>query len=113
MLMCFAINQRHQQIQQNRQLIRYIIVKKKILCKAAGGSCWVKEVQTSAWWDKFLTKKIPEYEWRDNFRITQIRFYELCDMLRPWLQKKKAQLRREISVGAQVGAYLYYISNED
>ena len=38
-------------------------------------------------------------------------FYELCDLLRPWLQRKNTCLR-EISVEAQVGAYVYYISNE-
>ena len=66
MLMCFVANQRHQQIQQNRQLIQYIM-KKKIMHKTAERPCWVKKGRTSAGWDKFLTNEVPESEWKDNF----------------------------------------------
>ena len=39
-------------------------------------------------------------------------FYELCDMLRLWLQRKNTRLRIAISIQAQIGACLYYISDE-
>ena len=40
----------------------------------------------------------PESEWRDNFRMSKRNFYELCDMLRPCLQRKKnLRLRRAIT----------------
>ena len=58
MLMCFVVNQRHQQIQQNRQLIQYIMMKKKIMHKTAERPCWVKKGRTSAGWDKFLTNEV-------------------------------------------------------
>ena len=82
MLVRFVINQRHQQIQQNRELIRYILMEKKTVGKTARRSCWVKKGRTSVWWDKFLTNEVPESESRDNFCMSKRRFYELCDMLR-------------------------------
>ena len=33
-------------------------------------------------------------------------------MLRPYLEKKRTRLRTPISIDAQVGSFLYYISNE-
>ena len=33
-------------------------------------------------------------------------------MLRPWLQRQNTRLKRAISVEAQVGAYLYYVTDE-
>ena len=64
LLMSFVFNQRHQQIQQNRQFIRYIMIKKKIVHETANRSCKVKKGRTSACWDNFLTNEVPESEWR-------------------------------------------------
>lgn len=36
---------------------------------------------------------------------------EFYDILIPWLQRKNTRLRRATSVDAQVGAYLYYVTN--
>ena len=80
--------------------------------KTAGRSCWVKKDQTSAWWDRFFTNEVPESEWRDNFRVSKRSFFELCDMLRLWLQRKNARLRRAIFIQAQVGVYLYWIKDQ-
>ena len=39
--------------------------------------------------------------------MSQKRFYELCDMLRPYLEKKqRTPIRTPISVEAQVGSFL-------
>ena len=80
MSMCFVINQRLQQLQQNRQLIRYIVMKKKILCKTAGRSCWVNKGQAIAWWYKLLTNEVPKFEWRDNIHMSKRSFmnYLIC-----------------------------------
>ena len=40
------------------------------------------------------------------------RFYKLCDMSRPYPEKKCTPLRARISVEVQVGSFLYYISDE-
>ena len=39
-------------------------------------------------------------------------FYELCDILRPYLEKKRTHLRIQISVEAPVGLFLFYIIDE-
>ena len=39
-------------------------------------------------------------------------FYKLCNMLRPYLEKKCTCLRTPISVAAQLGLFLYYISDK-
>ena len=71
----------------NKQEIR----KKLILAKTrtARRSCWVKKGRTNAWWENFITNKVPESEWTDHFRMSQKSFYEFCDMLRPYLYLKK------------------------
>ena len=60
LLMSFVINQEHQQIQQNRPLIRYVMMKKTTERKTARRFYWVKKDRTSVWWDKLLTNEVPE-----------------------------------------------------
>ena len=43
--------------------------------------------------------------------MSQKSFCELCDMLRPYLEKKNT-LRTSISAEAQIGSFLYYIRYE-
>ena len=72
----------------------------------------LREDLARLWWENFITSKVTESEWKDNFRMSQKSFYELCHMLRPYLEKKCTRLRTPVSVEAQVGSFLYYISNE-
>lgn len=37
-------------------------------------------------WNKFLANEVPSYELRNNFNMSKGMFYELRDLLRPWLQ---------------------------
>ena len=56
-------------------------IRKKLLLaktRTARRSCWVKKGRTDAWWENFITNKVPESEWKDNFRMSQKSFYELC-----------------------------------
>ena len=64
------------------------ITKKLLLAKTstARRSCWVKKGRTNAWWENFIANKFPESECKDNFRMSQKRFFEFCDMLRPYLE---------------------------
>ena len=43
--------------------------------------------------------------------MSQKSFCELCDMLRPYLEKKNT-LRTSISAEAQIGSFLYYVRYE-
>ena len=60
--MRFVINQEHQQIQQNRPLIRYVMMKKTTERKTTRRFYWVKKDRASVWWDKLLTNEVPECE---------------------------------------------------
>ena len=83
-------------------------IRKKLLLaktRTVRRSCWVKKGRTNLWWENFITNKVPESEWKDNFRMSQKRFYKLCDMLRPYLEKKRTRLRTSISAEAQVGSF--------
>ena len=69
-------------------------MKKEIVCKTGRSSCWVKKGRMSAWRDKCLINEVPESGWRDNIRMSNRSFYELCDMLRPSLQEKKHSFKK-------------------
>ena len=53
---------------------------KLLLPKTARRSFWFKNGRTNAWWENFITNKVPESEWKDNFRMLLKCFYKLCDM---------------------------------
>ena len=63
-------------------------------------SYWVKKGRINAWWESFITNKVPESEWKDNFQMSRKSFYELRDMLRPYLEEKRTHLWTLISVKA-------------
>ena len=57
-------------------------IRKQLLLaktRTARRSCWVKNGRTNAWWENFITNKVPESEWKDNFRMSRKCFYELND----------------------------------
>ena len=111
------LNQKYLQMQRTRLAIimkKREIRKKRLLAKirTARRSWWVKKSKTNAWSVNFITNKVPKSKWKDNFQMSRKSFYELCDMLIPYLEKKRTRLRTPISVDAQVGSYLYNISDE-
>ena len=63
-------------------------------------------------WENFIKDKVPESEWERNFQMSRKRFYEFCDMLRPYLEKKRTRITTPIFAKAQVGSFLYYIRDE-
>ena len=51
-------------------------------------------------------------EWKENFRMSHPTFMELCEDLRPQLERKSTRMRRPISVETQMAVTLYYLSDE-
>ena len=105
------LNQKYLQMQRTRlaMIMKKREIRKKLLLattRTARRSCWVKKSRTNAWWENFITNKVPESEWKDNFRMSRKSFYESCDMMRPHLEKKLTRLRTPIPVEAQVGSLL-------
>ena len=85
------LNQKYLQMQRTRLVI---IMRKLLLAKTrtAWRTCWVKKGRTNPWGENFITNKVPESEWKDNFRMSRKTFCELCDMLRSYLEKKRTRL---------------------
>ena len=53
-----------------------------------------------------------EEEWRENFRMSRASFYELCSLLRPYIERQTTHMRNPVSVETQVAVVLYYLSDE-
>ena len=54
---------------------------------------------------------VPE-EWKENFGMSKESFIDLCNELRPCLQKQQTNMCAPISVEKQVAVTLYYLSDE-
>ena len=59
---------------------------------------WVRPGRTSAWWDNMLDNVTVASEWKENFRMSHSTFMELCEDLRPLLERNSTRMRRPISV---------------
>ena len=42
---------------------------------------------------KFVNNKVPESDWKENFRMSSSSFKKLCNKLKPYLQKKTTRMR--------------------
>ena len=59
--------------------------------------------------ENFSNSKVPESDWKGDFRVSRKSIYELCAKLHPYLQKKQNRLRSPMSVEIEV---VYYITVE-
>ena len=107
-LTMIVILQYHIEKQNNLQLL--------LLAERSGRkkkrSCWVKKERISEWWNKFVNNEVPESDWKENFCMSSSSFKELCNKLKPYLQKKTTRMRAPISVETHVASFLYYITDE-
>ena len=51
-------------------------------------------------------------EYKENFRMKKESFQQLCDELRPFLEKKDTIMRKAVDAETQVALTLYYLSDE-
>ena len=51
-------------------------------------------------------------EWRENFGLSKVNFFKLCEELRAYLHKKTTNMRKPVSVKKQIAVTLYYLSDE-
>ena len=119
---CFQIFmifcQRKLQLSRNRMRLKLTSfsfqVKRNILLKKENirgrRTCWVKKGRTSAWWDKFLNNEVMDSDWLENFRMSKTSFEKLVNILRPYLGKQVARMRKPISTEGQIA--LYYSIDE-
>ena len=105
-LFSLIVHQRNSNL-RNIKLLLSTVKKKRRLQR-----CWIKKGRTFIWWENFERNEVPLSAWKENFRMSRKSFVELCNMLRPYLQRKTTQMRQQISFQKQVAAFLYYISDE-
>jgi hypothetical protein len=60
----------------------------------------------------YLNRVSPESEWKNNFRMSRGNFMELCNELRPIIERETTRMKQPLSVETQVGITLYYFSDE-
>lgn len=72
---------------------------------------WINPGRSSEWWSNIRQGKTVDSEWKDNFRMSKVNFYKLCDLLEPAIKKEDTVLRASIDVPTQVAATLYYLSD--
>ncbi len=68
--------------------------------------------RTSLLWDNFLNGVMLEEEWRENFRMSRVNFFNLAGLLRPYIKRQDTVMRKPVTVETQVAVILYYLSDE-
>ena len=73
---------------------------------------WIRPGRTSLWWDNFLNGIVLEEEWKENFRMSRVSFFNLVGLLRPYIERQVTIMHNPVSVETQVAITLYYLSDE-
>jgi len=50
---------------------------------------WIRPGRTTVWWEGFVKGLVIEGEWRENFTMSRVNFYKLCNELRGFIARKK------------------------
>ena len=70
-----------------------------LIKKKSQRSCWVKKGKTEARLENFSNSKVPESDWKDDFRVFMKSFYELLMYeIASYMQKKQNRLRSSMSI---------------
>lgn len=83
--------------------------RRRIVC----GRSWRRPGRTDAWWNNLYEGRLPEDEWKKNFRMTRELFMSLADEMRFFLAPKRSPRGADvISVEKQLGMTLYYLKDQ-
>ena len=50
--------------------------ERSLIKKKSQRSCWVKKDKTEAWSQNFSNSKVPESDWKGDFRVSMKSFYK-------------------------------------
>ena len=62
--------------------------------------------------EQFLSGIMVEDEWKENFGMSHISFFNLASLLCPYIEHQVTNMRTLVSVETQVAVTLYYLSDE-
>nr|XP_060615329.1 uncharacterized protein LOC132765152 [Anolis sagrei ordinatus] len=73
---------------------------------------WVQPGR-SEWWEKVVLPHWGDPLWQENFRMSRRTFMELCDMLRPVLERQTTNMRAPITVEKQLAIAIWKLATPD
>ncbi|XP_061475068.1 uncharacterized protein LOC133380896 isoform X2 [Rhineura floridana] len=73
---------------------------------------WVQPGR-SEWWEKVVLPHWDDPLWQENFRMSRQTFMELCDMLRPVLERQTTNMRAPITVEKQLAIAIWKLATPD
>ncbi|KAJ7317228.1 hypothetical protein JRQ81_003390 [Phrynocephalus forsythii] len=73
---------------------------------------WVQPGR-SEWWEKVVLPHWDDPRWQENFRMSRRTFMELCDRLRPVLERQTTNMRAPITVEKQVAITIWKLATPE
>lgn len=69
---------------------------------------WVRQ-RSGAWWEQ-VNANWTDYEWQLNFKMRKTTFQQLCDILRPHLQRQMTTFRNPVPVEQRVALCIWRLA---
>lgn len=73
---------------------------------------WSRQISQN-WWERVVLETWDPHQWLQNFRMTKDTFLELCEELRPELQRQTTTMRAPLSVEKRVGIALWKLATTE
>nr|XP_056723371.1 uncharacterized protein LOC130493615 [Euleptes europaea] len=73
---------------------------------------WSRQVSQD-WWERVVLETWDPTQWLQHFRMTKDTFLELCEQLRPELQRQTTTMRAPLSVEKRVGIALWKLATTE
>ncbi|XP_015281203.1 PREDICTED: putative nuclease HARBI1 [Gekko japonicus] len=73
---------------------------------------WSRQISQD-WWERVVLETWDPNQWLQNFRMTKDTFLELCEELRPELQRQTTTMRAPLSVEKRVGIALWKLATTE
>ena len=75
-------------------------------------SVWFKDGGNDTFWQNLVNGKHGDEKWKKNFRLTKEKFYELVDMLRPYISPDDTSPNhRKLDADKKLAVCLYYLKD--
>ena len=113
------------QLQQQQTMVMHLMHSAAVarhfhLCRTTRSTrglverLWRKPGRTDVWWENLYTGRLPEEEWKKNFRMTRAVFIELADELRDYLEPSDACPRAGdvLTVEKQLAMTIYFLKDQ-
>ena len=104
---------KNEQVKNEEKTKIVIDEKSKVIKKRKRPRVWSNVDGNVCPWRTFYDETDNDDEWRQLLRMSKSSFMKLCELLRPYVGKKRTNMRMPISVEKRIGITLHYLSNDD